>query len=93
MFTSGGNANWIVAPEQRTIHVWLERPPSVVEWDEIETVLAGYVDTADRVELGGPGWSTARSRRMADILAGELETRGLTVECISPALTSTGDRR
>jgi hypothetical protein len=87
-----GPANWVVVPEDRTVHVWLESPPSVAEWFDIEAALRWYVLTADRVELAGPGWSTARAWRMARILEHELRQAGMTVEAKSPALASVEDR-
>jgi hypothetical protein len=88
MSTDGSNADWIVVPEQRTLHLWLEHPPSVTEWDEIEASLVYRVDGADRVEFGGPGWATTRSWRMAKLLKAALELHGLTVAAKSPALLS-----
>ena len=89
MSTTGSGANWVIVPEQRTIHLWLEHPPSVVEWDEIEAALIRYVDGAERVEFEGPGWSTGRSWRMAEMLKAELERQGLVVEATSPTLLRT----
>ena len=86
MFPTGSSASWVVAPEERTVHLWLEHPPSILEWDEIEAALVRCLDSAERVEFGGPGWSTNRDLRMARLLKAELQSWGLVVEARSPAL-------
>ena len=86
MLTTGSSASWVVAPEERTVHLWLEHPTSILEWDEIEAALVRCLDSAERVEFAGPGWSTSRALRMARLLKVELQGRGLAVEARSPAL-------
>ena len=90
--TTRGPVSWVVVPEDRTVHVWLEFPPSIAEWFDIEAALRWYVQTAKRVELAGPGWSTPRAWRMARILEQELRQTGVTVETKSPALASVDHR-
>ena len=75
---------WVVHPDEGTVHVWVERPPSAIGWERLLDTLSGYVADADLVLLEGPGWRTSFAHEVATVLQGTLAQQGV------PVVTRTG---
>lgn len=87
MDTKSDSPTWVIIPEEGTVHVWLEHPPSRLEWDEIESTLTRYAPHAGLLELEGPGWSTPSTWRMARVLQEAFREDGVEVESRSATLS------
>ena len=73
---------WIVAPDDHRVWLWLDEPPSLFEWTEIEAALSRYMTEIGikTLVLAGLGWSAPQTSTMAAALHRDLRRREIAVE-------------
>jgi hypothetical protein len=77
---------WVVVPERGAVHVWLERPPDVIDGYEIVDRTDAFLDDADVLLLEGPGWCTPRTWKTARLLREHASGHGVETLIESPVL-------
>ncbi|HSL77234.1 MAG TPA: hypothetical protein VK867_09825 [Candidatus Limnocylindrales bacterium] len=77
---------WVIVPERRAVHVWLERPTSVIDGYEIVDRAEDFLTDADVIVLDGPGWSTPRTWKTARLLREHASGHGVETLIESPML-------
>ncbi len=72
----------IVAPHDRRVWLWLDEPPSLFEWAEIEVALKRYMTEPgiETLVLAGFGWAAPQMSQMATQLHRDLRESGIAVE-------------
>ena len=82
MLRTHARPKWIVAPDDRRVWLWLDEPPSLFEWAEVEVALKRYITDPgiETLVLAGLGWSAAQTSQMARRLHRDLLEKGIAVE-------------
>ncbi len=76
----------MAALDDEAVHIWLERPPTPLDWAPILDRLEDFADAAHAVVLAGPGWTTPYCWKIARTLSELLPKQGIRVDVESPTL-------
>jgi hypothetical protein len=77
---------WVVVPERGAVHVWLERPASVIDGYDIVDRTDAFLEDANVLVLEGPGWHTPRTWKTARLLREHASNHGVETIVESPVL-------
>jgi hypothetical protein len=68
---------WLIFEEGCTIRIWMERSPSLSEWEDLLETLQAYLPRANKVALEGRGWESESGRAVVRVLEDELPDAGV----------------
>jgi hypothetical protein len=77
--TTSRKPGWLLFEEGCSVRIWLERTPSLADWEDILDAIQAYLPRANKVVLEGRGWESNAGRAIVRALDEELEPIGVTV--------------
>jgi len=75
--TTHRTRRWLLFEEGCSIRIWIERPPSLAEWEDLLETLQAYLPRANKVVLEGRGWESESGRAVVRVLEDELQEAGV----------------
>jgi hypothetical protein len=70
-------SRWLIFEEGCTIRIWMERSPSLAEWEDMLETLQAYLPHANKVVLEGRAWESESGRAVVRALQDELPEAGV----------------